>query len=125
MSAGTGARKLVFIGEDLSFLRWVGGGLASIYLITLQNAPQGWSREQGHCLAFFFFLSLSPLFASRTQLPHLTFSIWPLPRGETAGVRKGGRHTSGILLSFNLLAPFHLADAHGSGMKILLNYGDF
>lgn len=67
----------------------------------LQNAPQGWSREQGHCLLFFL-----PLFASGTQLPHLTFSIWPLPRGEIARVSKRGRHTSWILLSFNLHSPF-------------------
>jgi len=46
-----------------------------------------------------FFL---PLFASGTQLPHLTFSIWPLPRGEIAGASKRGCHTSWILLSFNL-----------------------
>lgn len=52
---------------------------------------------------FFFFL---PLFASGTQLPHLTFSIWPLPRGEIARVSKRGRHTSWILLSFNLHSPF-------------------
>lgn len=45
-------------------------------------------------------------FASGTQLPHLTFSIWPLPRGEIARVSKGGRHTSWILLSFNLHSPF-------------------
>ncbi|CAF96138.1 unnamed protein product, partial [Tetraodon nigroviridis] len=32
--------------------------------------------------------------APRTQLPHLTFSIWPLPRGEMARVSKGSRHTS-------------------------------
>lgn len=50
----------------------------------------------------FFFL----FFASGTQLPHLTFSIWPLPRGEIARVSKGGRHTSWILLSFNLHSPF-------------------
>lgn len=54
-------------------------------------------------LSFFFFL---PLFASGTQLPHLTFSIWPLPRGEIARVSKRGRHTSWILLSFNLHSPF-------------------
>lgn len=53
--------------------------------------------------AWFFFL---PLFASGTQLPHLTFSIWPLPRGEIARVSKRGRHTSWILLSFNLHSPF-------------------
>lgn len=81
-------------------LRW---RLAWMYLIMLQNVPQGWSREQGHCPSFFFLL---PLFASRTQLPHLTFSIWPLPRGEIARVSKGGRHTSWILLSFNLHSPF-------------------
>lgn len=52
-------------------------------------------------LLFFFFF-----FASGTQLPHLTFSIWPLPRGEIARVSKGGRHTSWILLSFNLHSPF-------------------
>lgn len=62
-------------------LRW---RLAWMYLIMLQNVPQGWSREQGHCLIFFFL----PLFASRTQLPHLTFSIWPLPRGEMARVSR-------------------------------------
>lgn len=84
----------------------------------LQNAPQAWSREQSNRLLFlwpphtlpslkssthtpFFFF-----FASRTQLPHLTFSIWPLPRGEIARVSKGGRHTSWILLSFNLHSPF-------------------
>lgn len=79
----------------------------------LQNAPQAWSRERSHRLLFlcrpnsssppppFFFF-----FASRTQLPHLTFSIWPLPRGEIARVSKGGRHTSWILLSFNLHSPF-------------------
>lgn len=53
--------------------------------------------------ACFFFL---PIFASRTQLPHLTFSIWPLPRGEIARVSKRGHHTSWILLSFNLHGPF-------------------
>jgi len=47
------------------------------------------------------------LFASGTQLPHLTFSIWPLPRGEIASrVSKRGCHTSWILLSFNLPGPF-------------------
>ena len=54
------------------------------------------------CFFFFFFL----LLASGTQLPHLTFSIWPLPRGEIARVSKRGRHTSWILLSFNLHSPF-------------------
>lgn len=53
-------------------------------------------------LFFFFFF----FFASGTQLPHLTFSIWPLPRGEIARVSKGGRHTSWILLSFNLHSSF-------------------
>ena len=53
--------------------------------------------------AFFF---PSSLFASGTQLPHLTFSIWPLPRGEIARVSKRGCHTSWILLSFNLPSPF-------------------
>lgn len=89
--------------EDLVWAFWVVACLdAWMYLIMLQNAPQGWSREQGHCLLFFFL----PLFASGTQLPHLTFSIWPLPRGEIARVSKGGRHTSWILLSFNLHSPF-------------------
>lgn len=55
---------------------------------------------------FFFFFFFLPLFASGTQLPHLTFSIWPLPRGEIARVSKRGRHTSWILLSFNLHSPF-------------------
>lgn len=82
-------------------LRW---RRAWMYLIVLQNVPQGWSTEHGHCPSFFFLLL--PLFASRTQLPHLTFSIWPLPRGEIARVSKGGRHTSWILLSFNLHSPF-------------------
>lgn len=83
---------------------WVWAGLeAWMYLIMLQNAPQGWSREQGSACFFLFFL---PLFASGTQLPHLTLSIWPLPRGEIARVSKGGRHTSWILLSFNLHSPF-------------------
>lgn len=52
------------------------------------------------------FFSSRPLFASGTQLPHLTFSIWPLPRGEIARVSKGGCHTSWILLSLNLHSPF-------------------
>lgn len=77
-----------------------------MYLIMLQNAPQGWSREQGHCLLLAFFFFSSSFFASRTQLPHLTFSIWPQPRGEIARVSKRGRHTSWILLSFNLHGPF-------------------
>lgn len=90
----------------LSWAIWVVASLGAwMYLIVLQNAPRGWSREQGHCLIFFFLLLL-PLFASGTQLPHLTFSIWPLPRGEIARVSKRGRHTSWILLSFNLHSPF-------------------
>lgn len=60
-------------------------------------------EQRAGVVAAFFFL---PLFASRTQLPHLTFSIWPLPRGEIARVSKGGHHTSWILLSFNLHGPF-------------------
>lgn len=59
--------------------------------------------EATACLFFFFFFLF---FASGTQLPHLTFSIWPLPRGEISRVSKGGRHTSWILLSFNLHSPF-------------------
>lgn len=77
---------------------------AWMYLVVLQNAPRGFGGEQGHRLSFFFLLP--PLFASGTQLPHLTFSIWPLPRGEIARVSKRGHNTSWILLSFNLHSPF-------------------
>lgn len=62
------------------------------------------AESRGTACSFFF--SPPSLFASGTQLPHLTFSIWPLPRGEIARVSKGGRHTSWILLSFNLHSPF-------------------
>lgn len=67
------------------------------------ECSSGLEQRAGALPAFFFFL---PLFASGTQLPHLTFSIWPLPRGEIARVSKRGRHTSWILLSFNLHSPF-------------------
>lgn len=61
--------------------------------------------EQGaRVLPVFFFFS--SFFASGTKLPHLTFSIWPLPRGEIARVSQRGCHTSRILLSFNLHGPF-------------------
>lgn len=56
------------------------------------ECSSGLEHRAGALPAFFFF-SL-PLFASGTQLPHLTFSIWPLPRGEIARVSKRGRHTS-------------------------------
>lgn len=55
------------------------------------ECSSGLEQRAGALPAFFFFL---PLFASGTQLPHLTFSIWPLPRGEIARVSKRGRHTS-------------------------------
>lgn len=41
-----------------------------------ENSPQARSTQE-HVFP-------PSLFAFRTQLPHLTFSIWPLPRGETA-----------------------------------------
>lgn len=41
-----------------------------------ENSPQARSTQE-HVFP-------PSLFAFGTQLPHLTFSIWPLPRGETA-----------------------------------------
>lgn len=76
---------------------------AWMYLPFLQNAPQGWSREHKHSWFFLLFFH-SPLFASRTQLPHLTFSICPLPRGQLARVSKRGHRTSWIL-PFNVHSP--------------------
>ena len=61
--------------------------------------------ESTSTAASFFPFFFPPLFASRTQLPHLTFSICPLPRGQLARVSKRGHRTSWILLSFNVHSP--------------------
>lgn len=82
---------------------------AWMYLIMLPKAPQGWSREHGHRLPT---PPPCPQLASGTQLPHLTFSIWPLSRGEIARVSKRGCHTSWILLSFNLHSPLFTLVMH-------------
>ncbi len=90
--------------EVRSGLNYLGGGMPGCLDVPHHAAEcsSGLEQRAGALPAFFFL----PLFASGTQLPHLTFSIWPLPRGEIARVSKRGRHTSWILLSFNLHSPF-------------------
>lgn len=78
--------------EVRSGLNYLGGGMPGCLDVPHHAAEcsSGLEQRAGALPAFFFL----PLFASGTQLPHLTFSIWPLPRGEIARVSKRGRHTS-------------------------------
>lgn len=77
-----------------SCLSSLGGGVPGCTSSCCRMFLRVGAESRATARVFFFFFLLLPLFASRTQLPHLTFSIWPLPRGEIARVSKGGRHTS-------------------------------